>query len=942
MPTYDDPLKILQLWEEQWSERWDPTPEARQRFLEREEVDGLLGVEAEIVRQACSRYFRLADAWRWAEWACGWERISGGIGVELDSEQFAAVTAPLENTLVTSRAGSGKTRVLTTRAVWLQQACGVAPNELLLLAFNVKAAEEMKERLQTHLGPGAALPHVMTFDALAKAVVRPTETLLDDNQSAGQRALAREVASIQESQSEAPSPRPGRSDRMQTAIGRLTSRGSVLGFFLKVLLRPFVGGWERIESGGFDLVAEDAEALQRHHSQTTVLAGDVAAVDGTHVKSEGERLISNALFFHDVQVSYEEAFDWDESVYNPDFTIRTGEDSGVIIEYFGLLRDPEYAQQAREKRRYWKERPGWELIELKPQDIARRGKAAFTLFLLETLESHGVPSRTLSEQEILQRLPKVVSVDEYTALLTSFVTRCRGERMSSQHLRTRIRAHHPEDDAERDFLALAEVIYDAYLDEVIGGGFEDFKGIMWRAVSKVENGDTKFIRDRGRERGDLMAVRHILIDEFQDFTKPFHALIHAIQMVNTEARVFAVGDDWQAINGFAGSDLQFFNGFNRFFENTTKYLLTTNYRSAETIVAASNALMKPVDPAGPFGVASTDRRGQVRLWKLSRFTPSPSEIDLHGNERLIPAVLRLVNDNLEAGRDVHMLSRTNTMNNQDLKAFLRTVRSHLQPGYADRVQASTTHLFKGLEEQAIIILDADERRYPLIHPHWKYQRLFGDTEGKIGEEERRLFYVALTRAASSLDIINAKAEEDESPFLICLEHRVRHGSWDRIQPPRPTGEETVMIRVSGKTYPVHPILRDEQQYRWNNPDRCWQKSIPATELLDYATLESEPWFQPEVIVEVLAWDGEVLFRSEGRSVRGPSGRTAAGPRRRGRGGGYELGLQPGYTVVHRAWGYGVVESVHGEGNQAEAVIRFATVGVKRLRLAYAPLERPRT
>ncbi|SVC65951.1 uncharacterized protein METZ01_LOCUS318805, partial [marine metagenome] len=361
-----------------------------------------------------------------------------------------------------------------------------APNELLLLAFNVKAMEEMKERLQTHLGPEAVLPHVMTFDALARRLVKPRETLLVDNQSAGQRALAREVASIQESQSEAPSPRPGRSDRMQTAIGRLTSRGSVLGFFLKVLLRPFVGGWERIESGELDLVAEDAEALQRHHNQTTVLAGDVAAVNGTHVKSEGERLISNALFFHDVQASYEEPFDWDETVYKPDFTIRTGEDSGVVIEYFGLLGEREYAQQARRKRRYWREKPGWELIELTPRDIASRGKTAFTRFLLETLESHGVPSRTLSEQEVFERLPRVVSVDDYTAVLTGFITRCRGERMSSQHLRTRIRAHRPGDDAERDFLALAEVIYDAYLDEVIGGEFEDFKGIMWRAMSKVD------------------------------------------------------------------------------------------------------------------------------------------------------------------------------------------------------------------------------------------------------------------------------------------------------------------------------------------------------------------------------------------------------------------------------------------------------------------------
>ena len=113
MSTYDDPLEILRLWEEQWKERWSPTPETRKRFLEHEEVRWLLGVEAEVVRQACSRYFKLAGAWRWAEWACS------EVDVELDSEQFAAVTAPFENTLVTSRAGSGKTRVLTTRALWL-------------------------------------------------------------------------------------------------------------------------------------------------------------------------------------------------------------------------------------------------------------------------------------------------------------------------------------------------------------------------------------------------------------------------------------------------------------------------------------------------------------------------------------------------------------------------------------------------------------------------------------------------------------------------------------------------------------------------------------------------------------------------------------------------------------------------------------------------------
>ena len=63
------------------------------------------------------------------------------------------------NVLVVARAGSGKTRVLTTKALWLQQVRGVDPSQLLLLAFNVKAAEEMRKRLEPHVG--AEMPHVL-------------------------------------------------------------------------------------------------------------------------------------------------------------------------------------------------------------------------------------------------------------------------------------------------------------------------------------------------------------------------------------------------------------------------------------------------------------------------------------------------------------------------------------------------------------------------------------------------------------------------------------------------------------------------------------------------------------------------------------------------------------------------------------------------------------
>jgi len=106
------------------------------------------------------------------EWA--WEHIRS----IPDLEQAAAIASVHHNVLVTARAGSGKTSTLITRVAFLMKHCRVTPNELLLLAFNRAAAEEMRVRLQEL---GCDVPHVMTFHALAYAVVHPEESLIYDS-----------------------------------------------------------------------------------------------------------------------------------------------------------------------------------------------------------------------------------------------------------------------------------------------------------------------------------------------------------------------------------------------------------------------------------------------------------------------------------------------------------------------------------------------------------------------------------------------------------------------------------------------------------------------------------------------------------------------------------------------------------------------------------------
>ncbi len=105
-----------------------------------------------------------------------------------DFEQAAAIGAVENHVQVVARAGSGKTSTLVNRALFLQKHCGVTPDEMLLLAFNRKAAEEMRERLTSKLKD--SIPHVMTFHALAYALVHPEETILFDEPDGEQGKIA--------------------------------------------------------------------------------------------------------------------------------------------------------------------------------------------------------------------------------------------------------------------------------------------------------------------------------------------------------------------------------------------------------------------------------------------------------------------------------------------------------------------------------------------------------------------------------------------------------------------------------------------------------------------------------------------------------------------------------------------------------------------------------
>jgi DNA helicase-4 len=317
-------------------------------------------------------------------------------------------------------------------------------------------------------------------------------------------------------------------------------------------------------------------------------------------------------------------------------------------------------------------------------------------------------------------------------------------------------------------------------------------------------------------------------------------LVISPRQQNPQLRVFCVGDDWQAINGFAGSDLRFYHEFERFFQPSCTLHVVTNYRSATTIVDISNALMRGL---GAPSRAYKTMSGVVAVADLETFQPTPTEAEAHPGDSLTPAVVRLVGKAVTDGKAVVLLSRKHSLpwyvhynerrgraRERDLRDFLGLVHSHLPKEWRHMVTISTAHTYKGLQQHVVIVLDAVTRCYPLLHPNFLFTRIFGDSITRVVAEERRLFYVALTRAVEHLFILTEKSHL--SPFLDELQQRTQISRISWLDYPPLAGSikhMTVMVgnqdgRSSKGTFAIKDLLKAEG-YRWSG--NAWCCTWPA-------------------------------------------------------------------------------------------------------------------
>lgn len=228
--------------------------------------------------------------------------------------------------------------------------------------------------------------------------------------------------------------------------------------------------------------------------------------------------------------------------------------------------------------------------------------------------------------------------------------------------------------------------------------------------------------------------RHIFIDEYQDFSLLFLTLIKSLRKSCKDAHLLAVGDDWQAINRFAGSDVKYFKHFEKYFpEDNIKLFIPTNYRSGKKIVRNANFFMSK---------ALKDFAGCKSKNKVK------SKIYYQKCENYFEIVSKIISKN--PGKSIKILSRNNNLRFKklSLEDFVKKLQR------SENLSSSTIHKSKGLEADIVILLEIDAEKFPGKDKSGGLYEIFGDNEKTLLEDEIRLFYVALTRAKEKLYILS--------------------------------------------------------------------------------------------------------------------------------------------------------------------------------------------
>lgn len=637
-------------------------------------------------------------------------------GKALDDQQQECIIKDEVNNLVIAGAGSGKTTTIVGKVKYLLERYSYDPEKILVLSFTNVSAKEMSARIKKETCKDI---DVMTFHKLGLDIITDVE-------EAKPSLTAIELLKYVNEQFNILTKNPDYNYKVSK-------------YFLSYL-KLYKSRFDFRNKGDYLDYLKDA---------------NISTLKNQIVKSYEEMEIANFLLINNIKYEYESKYELDTRSkkfrqYIPDFYLP---DYSIYIEHFGIDRKGNVPRFFEGKKGLTPKKVYNKSIAWKRQLHKNNNTVLIETFsyekaegvlldnLKKKLEVAGVEFNPMTSEEIwaLIENDKNNYITNFVNLMSTFIVLLKSNNFNIDKIKqiNRRLGNVFERARNEAFINLVVPIYTSYEEKLKKDGDIDFNDMINKATEYVQQNRYK------------KAYTYIIVDEFQDISQTRYSLIKAIKDSNN-AKIFCVGDDWQSIYRFAGSNIDFITSFEKYFGYTQKSYIETTYRFNKNLIElSSNFILKDKsqiikqlksyidDESTAFELVYGNSSGELcsKLKQKLNYLPHNASVAFIGRYK----------GDLEQYIDNEITSRFN-FHTRKLTVYY-SKRKDL------KIEYMTVHKSKGLQAEYVFILNNTNRKYgfPSQIEDDPVLKLFSQNiEDFPFAEERRLFYVALTRARKSV------------------------------------------------------------------------------------------------------------------------------------------------------------------------------------------------
>ncbi len=701
--------------------------------------------------------------------------------VSLDEDQRRVVLTDEDYCLVIAGAGAGKTTTVAAKVKYLVDKQGVKPSQILVVSFTNKAVNELKEKIQGALGIECP---IATFHSTGNAVIHvnsPDEKLnIVDN--------SRLYFVIR--------------DYFRGSIMQNESMvNKLIMFFASYFDAPYEGDdlnafFNNIAKANYSTMRSDLEDFKREVIDARTKKS--VTIQNEILRSHQEVEIANFLYLNNIDYDYEPIYQYDvpgaRKPYTPDFIIFQ-DGKSAYLEHFGISENGENDRYSDEELERYKKAVN-DKVRLHKQHgttlvytfSSYNDRKPLLTHLREELEDKGFELRPRSNKEIMEML---VAGEEnrYIRKLINLVCRFISNfKVNGYQAEEFNRMYHSTQNVRsRLFLDICNdcyLEYERWLKENKAVDFEDMINESARILKEVKDMKQK------------LDFKYIIVDEYQDISRQRFDLTKALSEV-TDAKIIAVGDDWQSIYAFSGSDITLFTKFAEKMGYAKMLKIVKTYRNSQDVI----------DIAGSFIQRNSEQ--------ISKQLISPKRIE--------DPVIIYTYDSTSKGRDGNRRSGANYALSSAVETALGRLLEykkaenktagpilllgrfgfdgdHLEKSglfeYINRgdkiksvkypeldITFMTAHSSKGLGYDDVIIVNGKNETYGFPSKIEDDPVLAFVIKGDRSidyAEERRLFYVAMTRTKNRVFFV--APEQNPSEFLLELKRDYKNvvlqGEWN--------------------------------------------------------------------------------------------------------------------------------------------------------------------